>query len=194
MQGDILASYLFIISTLKGGPLKLVDKFTFLGISVSSTQNAVNPQLAKALTAIDWLSVIWKSDLTDKRKRIVSILLYGCTTWMLSKRMEKKLVGNYTRMLRALLNKFWRQHSTKWQLYSNLLDIMKSIQVRRTRHEAHRWRNKDELISDILLWNPSHGRSKVGWPARTYIQELCADTGCSLKDLPGVIDDRDGWR
>ena len=56
------------------------------------------------------LSVIWKSDLTDKMKRsffqaaIESILLYGCTTWTLSKRLEKKLDGKYTRMLRARLN------------------------------------------------------------------------------------------
>ena len=35
---------------------------------------------------------------------VVSILLYGCTTWTLTKRLEKKLDGNYTRMLRAILN------------------------------------------------------------------------------------------
>ena len=36
---------------------------------------------------------------------IVSILLYGCTTWMLTKRLEKKLDGKYTRMVQAILNK-----------------------------------------------------------------------------------------
>ena len=51
---------------------------------------------------------------------IVSIQLYGCTTWTLTKRMEKKLDGNYTRMLRAILNKSWRQHPTKQQLYGHL--------------------------------------------------------------------------
>ena len=56
------------ISTLKGGPLKLVDKFTYLGNSVSSTENDINTRLAKTWTAIDRLSVIWKSDLTDKIK------------------------------------------------------------------------------------------------------------------------------
>ena len=38
---------------------------------------------------------------------VVSILLYGCTTWTLTKRLEKKLDGNYTRMLWAILNKSW---------------------------------------------------------------------------------------
>ena len=57
------------ISTLEGGPLKLVDKFTYLGSSVSSTDTDINTWLAKAWASIDWISVIWKSDLTDKIKR-----------------------------------------------------------------------------------------------------------------------------
>ena len=84
------------ISTLNGSSLKLVDKFTYLGSSVSSTETDIDTWLTKARTAINRLSVIWKSDLTDKMKRnffqeaIVSILLYGCTTWTLTKRVGKK--------------------------------------------------------------------------------------------------------
>ena len=131
------------ISTLNGSILKLVDKFTYLG--------------SKAWTAIDRLSVIWKSELTDKMKHsffhaaIVSILLYGCITWMLTKRMEKKLDCNYTRILWAILNKSWRQHPTKQQLYSHLPHIMKTIKIRWTRHVGHCWRSRDELVSDVLL-------------------------------------------
>ena len=110
------------ISTLDGSSLKLVDKFTYLGSSVSSTEKDIDTRLTKAWTAIEKLLIIWKSDLTDKMKRsffqatIVSILLYGCTTWTLTKQLEKKLDGNYTRMLRAILNKSCRQHPTKHQL------------------------------------------------------------------------------
>ena len=50
------------ISTLNSGPLKLLDKFTYLGSTVSSTENDINTRLGKALTAIDRLLVIWKSD------------------------------------------------------------------------------------------------------------------------------------
>ena len=57
------------ISTQKGRPLKRVDKFTYLGSSVSSTENDINMRLTKACTAIDRLSAIWKSDLTDEIKR-----------------------------------------------------------------------------------------------------------------------------
>ena len=125
---------------------------------------------------------------------VVWILLYGCSTWTLTKRMEKKLDGNYTRMLREILNKSWRQHPTKQQLYGHLPPITKTIQVRRTRYAGHWWKSRDEPISDILLWTPSQRRAKAGRPARTYIQQLCADTGCSLEDLPEEMDDREGWR
>ena len=123
----------------------------------------------------------------------VSILLYECTTWMLTKRLEKKLDSNYTRMLWAILNKSWRQHPTKQQLYGHLPPIKETIQVRRTRHAGHCWRSRDKLISDILLWMPSHGCAKAGWPAQTYIQQLCEDTGCSPGHLPEAINDREGW-
>ena len=75
------------ISTLDGTPLKLVDKFTYLGSSVASTEKDIDTRLTKALSAINRLSIIRKSDLTDKMKRsffqaaVASILLYGCTTW-----------------------------------------------------------------------------------------------------------------
>ena len=125
---------------------------------------------------------------------VVSILLYGCTTWTLTKRLERKLDGNYTRMLRAVLNKSWRQHPTRHQLYGHLSPITKTIQVRRTRYAGHCWRSKDELVSDVLLWTPTYGCAKVGRPARTYIQQLCKDTGCNPEDLPEAMNDREKWR
>ena len=188
------------ISTLDGTSLKLVDKFTYLGSSVSSTEKDIDARLRKAWTAIDRLSIILKSDLADKMKRcffqaaVVSILLYGCTTWTLTKRLEKKLDCNYTSMLRAILNKSWWQHPTRHQLYGHLPPITKTIQVRRTRHAGHSWRSRDELISDVLLWTLTYGRAKAGRLARTYIEQLCEDTGCSPEDLPEAMNDREKWR
>ena len=104
--------------------------------------------------------------LNDKMKcsffqvAVVSILLYGCTTWTLTKRLKKKLDGNYTRTLRAILNKSW--HPTRHQLYGQLPPVIKTIQVRRTTHAGHCWRSKDELISDVLLWTPAYSQAKAG--------------------------------
>ena len=188
------------ISTLDGTPLKPVVK-----IHLPRKQRRINRkghrhEVNEAWTAINRLSIIWISDLTDKMKRsffqaaVTSILLYGCTTWTLTKRLEKNLDGNYTRMLRAILNESWRQHPTRHQLYGHLPPITKSIQVRRTRHAGHCWRSRDELIRDVLLWTPTHGRAKAGLPARTYIQQLCEDTGCCPEDLSGAMNEREEWR
>ena len=169
------------IFTLNGSSLKLIDKFTYLGSSVSSTETDINMWLAKA-----WTAIIWKSDLTNKIKcsffqsAVVSILL------------QKKLDGNYTRMLWAILNKSWRQQPTKQQLYDHLPPITKTIKIRWTRHVGHCWRSSDELISDVILWIPSHGRAKARQLARTYIHQLCVDTGCSPEDLLEAMDDREG--
>ena len=141
---------------------------------------------------IDVLSVICKSDLTDKMKRsfflaaVESILLYGCTTWMQIERLEKKLDGNYTSPGGNT------PQSTNYTV--TCLPITKIIQVRRTRHEGHCWRSRDELISDALLWTPTYGRTKAGRPARTYIQQVCEDTGCCPEDLPEGMNDREKWR
>ena len=107
--------------------------------------------------------------------------------------MEKKLDGNYTRMMRAILNNSWKQHPTKQLPYDHLPSITKTIQVRRTRHAGHCYRNRDKLVSDELLWTPSHGRAKAGRLARTYIQQLSANTGFSREDLLRTVDDREGW-
>ena len=158
------------ITTLDGASLRLVDKFTYLGSSVSSTENDIDTRLTKAWTAIDRLSIIWKSDLTDEMKRsflqaaVVSILLYGCTTWTLTKRLEKKLDGNDTRMLRAILNKSWWQHPTvrppashhenytgqTSQTRRTLLEKQGRARKWRTTMEPHIWPSKSRTTSTNL--------------------------------------------
>ena len=90
--------------------------------------------MRKAWTAIDKLSSIWKSNQFDEIKQewfqavAVPVLLYGCTTWTITKRLEKTLDGNYTRRLRDVLNKSWKQHLPKQQLYGHLYPISQTIQ------------------------------------------------------------------
>ena len=107
------------ISTLEGTSLKLVDSFTYLGSSVSSTEKDIDTRLTKAWTAIDRLSIIWKSDLTDKMKRsffqaaVVSKLLL----WMhyldanltareeARRQLHKNIVSNVEQVLAATPHK-----------------------------------------------------------------------------------------
>ena len=113
---------------------------------------------------------------------------------MLTKRIGKMFDGYHTSMLRGILNESWKQHPSKQQVYGPLPSITKIIKIRRTRHAGHCWRSKDEHISDILLWTTSHRSAIVGRLTRTYLRQLCTDTGCCLEDLPETMDYRDEWR
>ena len=117
----------------------------------------------------------------------VSVLLYSCTTRILMKHLEKKLNGNYTRMLHAVLNKSWKQHPTKQQLYDHLPPISLTIQGRWARHAEHCWRSMEKLISDVLPWTPTHGHTCVGQIVKAYIHFINVDTEYCLKELPRVI-------
>ena len=85
---------------------------------------------------------------------VVSILLYGCTTWTQTKRLEKKLERQLHQDAASNIKQVLVAHPTKHQLYGHLPTITKTIQVRRTRHAGHCWRSRDEHISDIFLWTP----------------------------------------
>ena len=99
-------------SNLSGKTLILVDQFTYLSSNISSTESDIKIHLLKIWNAFDRLLIIWKSDLSDKinwdffQALAVSVLLYECTPWTLTKSIEKKLDGNFTRILYAVLNKF----------------------------------------------------------------------------------------
>ena len=86
-------------SAVNGCSLKSDDKFNYFGRSDSSTENDINIRLTNAWTAIDELSIIWKSDLSDKIKRnffqavVVSILLYGCSNMNVDKAYIEKARG-----------------------------------------------------------------------------------------------------
>ena len=115
---------------------------------------------ANAWTAIDRLSIVWKTHLSNEIKRSsfqavsMLILLYGCTIWTMTKRMERNLEDNCTKRLRAVFNKSWRQHPTQPQLYGHLPSISKTVQIRQSKQAGHYWSSKGEIISDVLLWNP----------------------------------------
>ena len=118
------------ISILNGKPQGLVDQFTYFSSNISSTESDMNIHLVKMWNAIDRLSILWKSDFTNKIKQDFSyILLYGRTTRMLAKCIEKKLDRNCTRILCAVLNKSWKKHPTKQQLYGHLTLISQIIRV-----------------------------------------------------------------
>ena len=188
------------IKSLSKENIKAVQDYTYLGSNIASTKKDVQVRLAKAWAALNKLDKIWKSSLPTDLKRnffraaVESVLVYGATTWTLTSTLEKTIDGAYTRMLRAALNISWKQHPTKKELYGNIPPISVTIRDRRQRFAGHCWRSKDELASDLLLWQPKHGKKSVGRPCKTYRDQLAEDTGCLPQDLPTLMTDRIIWR
>ena len=104
------------------------------------------------------------------------MLLYGCTTWTLTKHLDKKQNWNYTRILYVVLNKSWKQLSTKQQLYGHLSPISQT-KVRQARHAGHCWQKKGKHISNILLW------ISYTWTYQCWLISKNQHTRCHLEDL-----------
>ena len=99
----------------------------------------------------------------------MSIPVHGCATYTLKKDFEEKLDGIYTKMLRALSNKCWKQHPTKQQLYGHYPPITQCIYERRSSHAELCWRSNEKLISGVIVWIPRHWFAILDRPANTEI-------------------------
>ena len=99
--------------------IKQVNDFKYLGSYIASTEHDINVRIGKAWSALNQFTNIWKSRLSANLKRnffkatVESVLVYGAITWTLTSTLEKKVVGAYTRMLRATLTVSWREHMIK---------------------------------------------------------------------------------
>ena len=101
------------VISVNDNPLKLIDQFIYFGINISSTESNVNIRSGKTWIVTDKLSTIWKSDLSDRIKRILSRLIHVIKTELLHHLDFNKRAGE----------KAWYQQPTKQQLYGHLLPI-----------------------------------------------------------------------
>ena len=97
-------------------------------------------------------------------------------------------------MLRAVQNVSWKQHLTNKELYNGCLKLTDKIRETRLRNAGHYWRSKSEAISQVLLWEPTHGKRKQGCPECTFVDQLGDDLGCQKEELPTLMEDRVSWR
>ena len=108
----------------------------------------------------------------------------------------KKAV-NYIQLRRCVFNIFKLNLMCYYvleQLYGNIPPVSNTIRERRLRFAGHSWRSKDELSSDLLLWQPRHGKRTPRRPCKTYIDQLAEDIGCTIEDIPTLMQDRENWR
>ena len=156
---------------------------------------------ALAWQACHKLSKIWKSSLKKNIKTrlflatVETVMLYGSNTWTLTEKLTRQLDGTYTNMLRMVHNISWRSHTTNEVLYSRLPKLSQKIAKRRLELAGHCARHPEEIASQIVLWDPTHGQPSSGGQRLDFIDALYKDTGLeSTKELWDAMNDRDVWR
>ena len=123
--------------------LKQVQNFQYLGSWVDQSTQDLNIRKAKAWTALNRLTAIWKSNLGRKlkvcffRAPVETVLLYGSEAWTLTSSLEKQLDGCYIRLLRAALYVNWRDHMTNIEMYRDITPISARLRDRRLRFSGH---------------------------------------------------------
>ena len=188
------------LKTLDGDVLNQVEDFQYLGAWLNTCSKDINIRIGRAWTALLKLNTIWKSNLQEDlkvqffRATVETVLLYGSSSWTLTKALSQKIDGAYTKMLRVVKNVTWEQHVTNKVLYGKLPSITTIIEERRLRFSGHCFRSKQEVVHQLILWEPKHGRRSVGGQLRTYVDQLESDTGIPRENLANAMEDREGWR
>ena len=188
------------ISTKSGGQLEQVHDFQYLGAWVDQSEKDLKVRKALAWKACNKMRTLWRSNLSTSlkisffRAAVESILLYGAEAWTLTETLEARLDGCYTRLLMMVLNKNWRDHPTKEEIYGDLPKVSEVLRARRLSFAAHCARRQNEPVSRLVFWNPTQGTRSQGRPSLTYPKLLSQDTGIPQQDLLNLMNDRVQWR
>ena len=185
------------LRSLNGITIKRVVDFKYLGAHIVDSQKDFNIRKAMAWDACNKLDKIWQSNITNALKvqtfktLVEPVLLYGSETWTLSTRLEKRLDGCYTNLLRRVQNISWRDHATLGRIYGALTPISLRLQQKRLQFAGHCHRALNEVISSLLLWRPS---GKVFSRKLTYQEVIARDSGLDVRDLSTAMQDRAVWK
>ena len=180
--------------------LEIVDDFTYLGSLVSYSRADIKRRITLTWVAANKLSKIWKSSLSKEFKlrlfcsTVESVFLYGCETWTITKELEKKLNGCYTKLLRFVQSYSWKDHICNSTLYGKLPKVTEKIRQRRLKLVGHCLRHKEEMAHNLVCWSPTYGKRKRGKPAMTFVRQVEADTELTIEEVKVLAEDRKAWR
>ena len=187
----------FSITLRDDSPIEHVPDFKYLGSWIRTSDKDISIRKALATKACKNLSRVWKSPLSTEhrlrlfRAMVEPVLLYGCETWTVNQEMLDRLNGCYTRLLRIAHNVDWTAHARNSFLYGNgtIPPLAHTIAKRTLRFAGHAFRAKDQLVPDIMMFEPRPTASKL-----SYLKTLCHLTGATKEELPGLMSDRDNWK
>ena len=143
--------------------------------------------------------------ITIYRTIILRVVLYGCETWSLTLREERKLRVFENMVLRRIFRPRRDEVTEEWRrlrneelndLYSlpNIVRVIKSRRMRSTGHVA--CMGEERRVYRVLVGKPE-GRRPLGRPRRRWVYNIRMDlqeVGCGYMDWIGLAQDRYRWR
>ena len=190
-------------------PINHVSNFRYLGSMMASSISDITRRKALAWTAFWKLEKIWRSTSIsiDTKIRLfnttcVTVLLYGCESWIISVNMENKINAFATSCYRIMLGIKRLDCVRNAQIYemTNTQPLINTVRQRQLRFLGHILRMpEDEPCRRYALYVPTHGRRRPGRQKTSYmsyVQKLLGDTENDLHEeaIASLASDRFTWR
>ena len=93
--------------------------------------------------------------------------------------------------MRLVLNIHWTHKIKNEILYGTLERLSNKFRRRRLSLPAIAY---EEVFSDLVMWQPTHGTRRRVRPTDSYIKTLERDTGLRENDLRAAMMNRDVWK
>ena len=168
---------------------------------MSSSLDDVKERIASAYKAFWSMQKIWKSkEIGEKIKLTIfhctcfPICLYGCESWILNEKVKSKLNTFVMNCYRTILNirKLDKIKNEDILIRVNKCSICKTVRLRQLNFLSKILNsNENTIAKDYLLYEPSHGKRKVGRPQLSYNKHIKFMVNKSLADLIQIIKDPD---
>ena len=135
------------------------------------------------------------------KSNVVSVLLYGCESWRMTREAENKLDVLLHRWLRRILRIDWALHVTNEEVRrrAGVEELLsETVRKRRWSFIGHTLRrDRKDLARNALTWTPV-GRRKRGRPKETYRRTVERERNQmglhSWVAAAAVASDRAEWR
>ena len=126
-------------------------------------------------------------------QNVLTTVSYRCFTCSQPAWSPQRDVWTRATWFNVVKNVTWGQHSTNEVFIVGLPMISTAVRERCYRSSGHWW-SKNEVVSDLVLREPKHGKRSVRARARTFVDLLEADTAVPRNYSPAATDNWTGWR
>ena len=194
--------------TMTGEPLEEVSNFKYLGAVLSkdgSCADEIRARITSALAAMARLSRVWSSTISFKVKfrlyksLVVSILLYGCESWVLLADSERRIQAFETKCFRRLLRISYRERKTNEYVRRELTSrvgpqepLLATVKRRKLSWFAHVTRHNS--LSKTILQGTVEGGRRRGRQRKSWSDNIKDWTEMTTPQLLMAATDRPSWR